>query len=574
MGELAMSHEYEKDSFKKSLQEWREARERTLAKSPERFDRFRTSAESVVQPLYTPADIKEMSFSRDISFPGQYPYTRGVYPNGYRSQLWNIQQVAGYGLADDTNRRLKKLRSEGQHGVDGKDTINVVFDLPTHYGFDSDMPEAEGEVGRLGVVLDSLADMEMMLEGFRPDNTFVSFIVNHPAVIVLSMYIAYAEKMGIDSRDLMGVMQNDPLSTFLGSKSFIFPPKASMKLISDIYSYCSENLPKWNLNGIVGYHFREAGGTAVQEIAFAIAHAMAYIDAGTRAGLEVDAFVPKFSFFFSIHNDLFEEVAKLRAARRLWARLMKEKYNSVNPRTQMMRFHLQTAGSTLTAQQPENNIVRVAIQALAGILGGAQGLHTNSKDEAFGLPTEETAKLALRTQQIIAYESGVTETVDPMAGSYYLESLTDEIEAKAVDTLDTIQGFGDNMLEAVVNGLDQGFFHKELADASYRYHKAVEKGEKVIVGVNKFAENETETPVVFKADPGARDRQIERLEKIRNDRDEQALERSLMRLAEAIDKDENIFPFVLDAVKRYGTLGEIIKVMTDVYGRYRDLTII
>jgi methylmalonyl-CoA mutase N-terminal domain/subunit len=388
------------------------------------------------------------------------------------------------------------------------------------------------------------------------------------------MYIAYAEKMGVDSRDLTGVMQNDPLSTFLGSKSFIFPPKASMKLISDIYSYCSENLPKWNLNGVVGYHFREAGGTAVQEIAFAIAHAMAYIDAGIRAGLEVDAFVPKFSFFFSVHNDLFEEVAKLRAARRLWARLMKEKYNSVNPRAQMMRFHLQTAGSTLTAQQPENNVVRVAIQALAGILGGAQGLHTNSKDEAFGLPTEETAKLALRTQQIIAYESGVTETVDPLGGSYYLESLTDEIEAKAVDTLETIQGFGDNMLEAVVNGLDQGFFHKELADASYRHHKAVEKGEKVIVGVNKFAEDENEPPVVFKADPGARDRQIERLEKIRNDRDDQALERSLMRLAEAIDKDENVFPFVLDAVKRYGTMGEIIKVMTDVYGRYRDLTII
>jgi len=569
-----MGHEYEKDSFKKKQEKWNEAREKSLAKSPERFDRFRTSAGSPVNPLYTPADTREMTFSSDISFPGQYPYTRGVYPNGYRSQLWNIQQVSGYGLADDTNRRLKSLRSEGQHGVYGKDTINVVFDLPTHYGFDSDMPDAEGEVGRLGVVLDSLADMEMMLEGFRPDNTFVSFIVNHPAVIVLSMYIAYAEKMGVDSRALMGVMQNDPLSTFLGSKSFIFPPKASMKLISDIYSYCSENLPKWNLNGIVGYHFREAGGTAVQEIAFAIANGMAYIDAGIRAGLEVDAFVPKFSFFFSIHNNLFEEVAKLRAARRLWARLMKEKYNSVNPRTQMMRFHLQTAGSTLTAQQPENNIVRVAIQALAGILGGAQGLHTNSKDEAFGLPTEETATLALRTQQVIAYESGVTETVDPMGGSYYLESLTDEIEAKVVDYLDTIEAFGDNMLEAVVNALDQGYFHKELADASYKYHKEVEKGEKVIVGVNKFAQKDATTPVIFKADPGARDRQIERLKRIRADRDDQALEASLMRLAEAIDKEENIFPFVLDAVKRYGTLGEIIKVMTDVYGRYRDLTVI
>jgi len=569
-----MGHEHEKDSFKNRLEEWHEAREKALAKSPERFDRFRTSAESPIRPLYTPADRGEGKFLEDISFPGQYPYTRGVYPNGYRTQLWNVQQVAGYGLADDTNRRLKKLRSEGQQGVYGKDNINVVFDLPTHYGFDSDMPEAEGEVGRLGVALDSLADMEMMLEGFRPDNTFVSFIVNHPAVIVLSMYIAYAEKMGVGSRDLMGVMQNDPLSTFLGSKSFIFPPKASMKLISDIYAYCAESLPKWNLNGIVGYHFREAGGTAVQEIAFAIAHGMAYVDAGIRAGLEVDAFVPKFSFFFGIHNNLFEEVAKLRAARRLWARLMKEEYGAVNPRAQMMRFHLQTAGSTLTAQQPDNNIVRVAIQALAGILGGAQGLHTNSKDEALGLPTEETAKLALRTQQIIAYESGVTETVDPMGGSYYLESLTDEVEAKVMEYLDTIETFGDGMLEAVVNGLEQGFFHKELADASYRHHKEVEKGEKVIVGMNKFVEEETTTPIIFKADPGARDRQTERLKEIRKKRDGQSLERALMRLAEAIEKEENVFPFVLDAVKQYGTLGEITKVMTDVYGRYRDLTVI
>jgi len=344
-----------------------------------------------------------------------------------------------------------------------------------------------------------------------------------------------------------------------------------LKLISDIYSYCAGKLPKWNLNGIVGYHIREAGGTAAQEIAFAIANAMAYIDAGIRAGLEVDAFVPRFSFFFSVHNNLFEEVAKLRAARRLWARLMKEKYKSMNPRTQMMRFHLQTAGSTLTAQQPDNNIVRIAVQALAGILGGAQGLHTNSKDEALGLPTEETAKLALRTQQILAYESGVTETVDPMGGSYYLESLTDEIEEKIVAYLDTIAAFGDNMLDAVVNGLEQGYFHKELSDASYRYHQEVEKGERVIIGMNKFAEKQTATPVVFKADPKARDRQIERLKKIRNDRNNQALEGSLKRLAEAIDKDENVFPFVLDAVRHYGTLGEITKVMTDVYGRYQDL---
>ena len=566
-----MGKEYEKDAFRKRLKEWQEAREKSLERSSERFDHFHTSTESVVEPLYNPGDTSDARFLKDISLPGQYPYTRGVYPNGYRSQLWNIQQVSGYGLADDTNNRLKTLRSEGQHGVYGKDNINVVFDLPTHYGLDSDMPDAAGEVGRLGVALDSFADMEMMLDGFRPDNTFVSFIVNHPAMIVLSMYIAFAEKVGVRARDLTGVMQNDPLSTFAGSKSYLFPPRASLKLISDIYSYCAGNMPKWNLNGIVGYHFREAGGTAAQEIAFAIANAMAYIDAGIRAGLEVDAFVPKFSFLFSVHNNLFEEVAKLRAARRLWARLMKEKYKSKNPRTQMMRFHLQTAGSTLTAQQPDNNIVRVAVQALAGVMGGAQGLHTNSKDEALGLPTEETAKLALRTQQIIAYESGVTETVDPMGGSYFLESLTDEIEAKIVDYLDTIAAFGDSMLDAVVNGLEEGYFHKELSDASYRYHKAVETGERVIVGMNRFNEKETATAVVFKADPKARDRQIERLKKIRNDRNNQALEGSLKRLAEAIDRNENIFPFVLDAVRQYGTLGEIIKVMTDVYGRYQDL---
>jgi methylmalonyl-CoA mutase N-terminal domain/subunit len=564
-----VADQHEETLFEKNRKEWERAQEESVRKSPER-SRFTTSTGSPVKPLYSPAELAGKHYTEEISFPGQYPYTRGVYPNGYRSQLWNIQQVVGYGLADDTNLRLKKLRHEGQAGVYGKDTINVVFDLPTHYGFDSDMADAEGEVGRLGVAINSLADMEMMLDGFRPDNTFVSFIVNHPAMIILSMYIAQAEKMGVPSEALMGVMQNDPLSTFTGSKSFIFPPKASLKLISDIYAYCSWHLPKWNLNGIVGYHFREAGGTAVQEIAFAVAHAMAYIDAGIRAGLEVDSFVPKFSFFFSVHNNLFEEVAKLRAARRLWARLMKEEYGSANPRTQMMRFHLQTGGSTLTAQQPDNNVARVALQALAGILGGAQGLHTNAKDEALGLPTEETAKLALRTQQVIAYESGVTETVDPMGGSYYLESLTDDIEEQVTGYLETIKGFGETMLEAVTHALEQGFFYRELSNASYRYHKQVETGEKVIVGINKFQEEETLTPVIFQADPTARERQTERLKEIRAKRDEGALGGSLTRLANAIDKDENLFPYVLDAVKNEGTLGEITKVMTDVYGRYRD----
>ncbi len=569
-----MSNKDEKDLIKKHNEEWEKDRDRAVKRSPERFKNFSASSGTPVKALYTPLDREEKSYMEDLSFPGQYPFTRGVFPTGYRTQLWNVQQVSGYGLADDTNKRLKTLRSEGQAGIYGQDTVNVVFDLPTHYGFDADMPDTEGEVGRLGVCINTLADMEMMLEGFPPDNTFVSFIVNHPAMIILSMYIAYAEKMGIDPKSLKGVMQNDPLSTFIGSKSFIFPPKPSLKLISDIYEYCSKNLPYWNLNGIVGYHFREAGGTAVQEMAFAIAHAMAYIDAGLRVGLQVDEFVPRFSFFFGIHNNLFEEVAKLRAGRRLWARLMKEKYKSTNPRTQTMRFHLQTAGSTLTAQQPENNIVRVTIQALAGIMAGAQGLHTNSKDEALGLPTEEAVKLALRTQQVIAYESGVTETVDPMGGSYFLESLTDDIEAQIEEYLKKIGAFGDTMLEAVINALEKGFFHQELSNASYKFHKEMQAGEKVIVGINKFAEEETLNPVIFKADPEARERQIKRLKEIRNNRNNAALNKSLKQLANAIERDENLFPFVLDAVKHYGTLGEIVKVMTDVWGRYKDLSIV
>ncbi len=564
----------EKKSLEDRQKEWETAHKKTVDRSPERSDNFSISTGTPVKALYTPSDIENDCFIDDISFPGQYPYTRGVYASGYRTQLWNIQQVSGYALADDTNKRLKQLKAEGQGGVYGKDTVNAVFDLPTHYGYDSDMPESAGEVGRLGVAIDSLADMEMMFDGFRPDNTFVSFIINHPAMILLSMYIAHAEKLGIKQSALMGVMQNDPLSTFTGSKSFIFPPRASLKLISDIFEYCAKNMPKWNLNGIVGYHFREAGGTAVQEMAFAIANAMAYIEAGTRVGLDVDEFVPRFSFFFSIHNNFFEEVAKLRAARRFWARLLKEKYNSKNPRSQMMRFHVQTGGSTLTAKQPDNNIVRVAIQAMAGIMAGAQGLHTNSKDEALSLPTEEAVKLALRTQQVIAYESGITDTVDPMGGSYYMESLTDELEAQIGVYIEKIAGFGENMLEAVINATEQGFFHKELSDAAFKHHKEVEKKSKIIVGVNEFEEEEKLNVEIFKADPTARDRQAERLKKIRQERNNRALDNSLSQLAHAIEKEENLFPYVLDAVKHYGTLGEIVKVMTDAYGYYEDLCVI
>jgi methylmalonyl-CoA mutase N-terminal domain/subunit len=570
-----MASDKEMELIKKSQNEWEKGQlEKDLAKSPPRSDHFTLSSGTPIKPLYSPVDLENQKYVNDVSFPGEFPYTRGLYPNGYRSQLWNIQQVSGYGLAEDTNNRLKKLRSEGQSGFYGRDVINVVFDVPTHYGIDADAPEAQGEVGRLGVALNSLDDMEQMLDGFHPEKTFISFIINHPAIIILSMYIAHAEKVGVNQKVLSGVMQNDPLATFTCSKSYLFPPAASLKLVSDIFSYSIKYLPRWNLNGIGGYHYRESGGTAVQEIAFAVANAMAYVEAGLRVGLDVDDFVPRFSFFFSVHNNLFEEVAKLRAARRFWARVLKEKYKSKNPRSQMMRFHVQTAGSTLTAQQPVNNIIRITIQALAAILGGVQGLHTNSWDEALALPSEESVKLALRTQQIVAHESGVTETVDPMGGSYYLEYLTDEIEAQVEDYLKRIAAFGDNMYDAVIAGLEKGFFHKEIANAAYKYQQEIENGSRAVIGLNKFAEKEKLSVSIFKADPKARDRQSARLKALRNKRNNTALTSSLKQLFEAAKRDENLFPFVLDAVKHYGTLGEIIKVLTEVYGEYKDLAII
>ena len=552
-----------------AMETWEEDYKKAIAKSPERSDNFCTSTGAPVKPLYTPADIHNSNFMSDIGFPGQYPFTRGVYASGYRTQLWNTQQIAGYSLADDTNKRLKKLKEEGQAGVFGKDTVNAIFDLPTNFGYDADAPEAEGEVGRLGVVMNSVVDMEMMFEGYNPENTFSSFITNCPAMVILAMYIAYANKSGVKTSSLLGVMQNDPLTTFFGNNLFILPPKPSLKIISDMYFYCSRNLPHWNLNGIVGYHYREAGGTAAQEMAFAIANAMAYIEAGTRTGLEVDEFVNRFSFFFSINNNFFEEIAKLRAARRIWARLLKEKYGSKNPRTQMMRFHLQTAGSTLTAQQPDNNVVRVAIQALAGVLAGTQGLHINSKDEALGLPTEDAVKLALRTQQVIANETGVTDTVDPLGGSFFLETLTNELEQEIVEYIDEIASFGENMIDAVINGIEGGYFQKEISNAAYNQHKEIMSNSKIIVGVNKYQEDEKPNIELFSQDSAAdRDRQIKRLKKLREERNNTSLKNSLGDLARAIDNDENVFPFVLAAVKAQGTLGEITKVMTDAYGRY------
>ena len=555
---------------------WDEDYKKAIAKSPERSDNFFTSTGVPVKPLYTPADLNDSDFMSDIGFPGQYPFTRGVYASGYRTQPWNTQQVSGYALADDSNKRLKKLRDDGQGGVAGKDTINAIFDLPTHYGYDSDSPEAASEVGRLGVAIDSMADMEMLFDGFPPDNTFTSFITTCSSIPLLSMYIAHAEKAGVKPSSLMGVMINDPFSSFIGNKLFIYPPRPSMKLVSDFYSYCTKNLPHWNLNGISGYHFREAGGNAVHEMGFAIANAMAHIEAGLRTGLDVDEFVPRFSFFFTVDNNFFEEVAKLRAARRLWARLLKEKYGSKNPRAQMMRFHLQTGGSTLTAQQPDNNIVRITIQAMAAVMAGAQGIHTNAKDEALAIPTDESVKLALRTQQIIACESGITDTVDPLGGSYYLETLTNELESQFESQIEKISEFGDNMLDAVINALDDGYFHTELANSAYKQHKEMMSGSKPVVGVNKYVEEEEPNVDLFELIDATvtRDRQAERLAKIRAERNNTSLNRSLDALARAIENEENVFPHVLAAARDYGTLGEITKVMTDAYGRYTDPSII
>lgn len=530
-----------------------------LARQPEFRKTFRNSSDIEIKRLYTPADLEERSYMEDCSFPGEYPYTRGVQPTMYRSRYWTMRQYAGFATAEESNRRYKYLLEQGQTG------LSVAFDLPTQIGYDSDHPLAEGEVGKVGVAIDSLQDMETLLSGIPLEKVSVSMTINSPAAILLAMYIAVAKKQGVPLSELSGTIQNDILKEYIARGTYIFPIAESMRIITDIFSYCSANVPKWNTISISGYHIREAGATAVQEVAFTLADGIAYVEAAIAAGLDVDDFGPRLSFFFNAHNDIFEEVAKFRAARRMWAGIMKERFGAKNPKSLMLRFHTQTAGCTLTAQQPENNVVRVAMQALAAVLGGTQSLHTNSRDEALALPSEEAAKIALRTQQILAYESGVTETVDPLAGSYYIEALTNEIEEKAMRYIRNIDELG-----GVRKAIEKNYMQKEIQDSAYRYQKEIEKKSRIIVGVNKFQMEEKAASGLMYVDPEVEEAQRSRLAELKKNRDNAAAEAALKALRVASRTPENLMPLIIDAVERYATLGEICGVLREEFGEYKQ----
>ncbi|MFS8628904.1 MAG: methylmalonyl-CoA mutase family protein [Limnochordales bacterium] len=538
--------------LKAALARWREA----AGTQPPR----RTDARLPVEPLYTPLDVAGIDFEAAIGWPGEYPYTRGPYPTMYRGRLWTMRQYAGFGTPAETNRRFRYLLEQGTTG------LSVAFDLPTQMGYDSDHPLAEGEVGRVGVAIDTLADMETMLDGIPLDQVSTSMTINAPAAVLLAMYVAVAQKRGVPLERLSGTVQNDILKEYLARGTYIFPPGPSMRLVVDVIEYCCRFLPRWNPISISGYHIREAGADAVQEVAFTLANGIAYAEAAVARGLPVDAFAPRLSFFFNAHSNLFEEAAKFRAARRLWAELMKERFGAQNPRSCALRFHTQTAGSTLTAQQPELNIVRVAYQALAAVLGGTQSLHTNAFDEALGLPTEDSARIALRTQQILAYETGAADVIDPLGGSWYVESLTQSIYERAREYIARIDELG-----GAVRAVERRFMQREIEESAYRYQRQVESGEKVIVGVNRFRSGDEPAPAILRVDPAQERAQIDRLHQTRRDRDAAAVQAALQRLREAATGHDNLMPLIIDAVHAYASVGEICGVLRDVFGEYRDV---
>lgn len=511
--------------------------------------------------LFSPEDIKELDYKQDLGNPGEYPYTRGVYPTMYTGRLWTMRQYAGYATADESNRRYRYLLRQGQTG------LSVAFDLPTQMGFDSDHSMAEGEVGKTGVAIDTLEDMEMLFNKIPLDKVSTSMTINATAAILLAMYIAVAEKQGVALSQLSGTVQNDVLKEYIARGTFIYPPAASMKMTVDIVEYCSEHLPKWNTISVSGYHIREAGATAAQELAFTLANGMAYVQAAIERGkLAVDSFAPRISFFFNSHNSFFEEIAKFRAARRIWARIMREKFKAKNSKSWMLRFHTQTAGSTLTAQEPHNNAIRVAFQALAAVLGGTQSLHTNSRDEALALPTEESVKLALRTQQIIAFESRVPEVIDPLGGCYYVESLTNDLESKVNEYLDKVEEMG-----GALAAIDRGYFQKEIHKSAYEYQKAVERGEKIIVGVNKFVTEEGVNKYsILKVSPQVVRKQIQKTKRIKRARDNSKTKRFLRVLERAAINNKNVMTSILSCVKAYATIGEISDTLRQVYGEYKE----
>ena len=528
-------------------------------KSEKEHRTFRNLSDIEIKRLYKPEDIEDLDYEEDLGEPGEYPFTRGPYKTMYRQRLWTMRQFAGFGTAEQTNERFKYLIDHGQTG------LSVAFHLPTIYGYESTDERALGEVGKEGVAIDTLADMETLFEGIDLSNISTSMTINAPASILLAMYIVVAEKQGVSSEELRGTIQNDILKEYIAQKSWIFPPNPSMRLIVDTIEYCTEHVPQWYTISISGYHIREAGSTAVQELAFTLADGFAYVEAAMERGLDVDDFAHRLSFFFNSHNNFFEEIAKFRAARRIWARRMKEEYGAEQPESMRLRFHTQTAGVSLTAQEPENNIVRVAYQGLAAVLGGTQSLHTNSFDEALCLPTEKAVRIALRTQQIMAYESGVADTVDPLAGSYYVEWLTDKMEEEANKYFDRIEELG-----GVIPAIKKNFFQREIADASYKYQREVERKERIIVGVNKYKPKTEKTPDILKIDESVADEQIAKLKNVKENRDNDAVEEKLAKLKEVAQGTENLMPYIIEAVREYASVGEIVGTLKEVFGTYRE----
>ncbi len=530
-----------------------------MRRAPERRARFVTCSSKEVERVYAPDDLEGFDYLKKLGFPGEYPFTRGIHPTMYRGQLWTMREFSGFGTAEDTNRRFKYLLEHGETG------LSIAFHLPTIYGYDSDHDFSRGEIGKCGVAIDSLKDFEILFSGIPMDKVTTSMTINAPAGVLLAMYISVAKQQGVSPNVISGTIQNDILKEYMAQKSYIFPPKPSMRLITDIMAYCSKEVPRWNTISISGYHIREAGSTALQELAFTLADGMEYVRAGIEAGLNVDDFAPRLSFFFNAHNDIFEEVAKFRAARRIWATVMRERFKARNPRSWWMRFHTQTAGCSLTAQQPESNIVRVALQALAAVLGGTQSLHTNSMDEAWALPSEKAVRIALRTQQIIAHESGAANTIDPLGGSFFIEELTDEMEEGAYRYFDKIEALG-----GVIPAIEKGFFQREISDAAYRYQREIEAGERVVVGVNQYKMDEEIRIPLLKVVKRVERTQLARLRATRRSRDNKKVRELLEGLRHAAEGSENLMPHILGCVEAYATIGDICGALREVWGEYEE----
>lgn len=547
----------QQETIKNSLGKWEETKvKKTLNRFPERKEQFTLDTDEEVKRLYTPLDVN-VDYEQELGYPGQYPFTRGVQPTMYRGKLWTMRMYAGFATAEESNERYKYLIEQGSKG------LSVAFDLPTQLGYDSDENICKGEVGKVGVAIDSLGDMEVLFKDIPLDKVSTSMTINAPSSVLLAMYIAVAKKQGVSVDKLRGTIQNDILKEYVARGTYIFPVQPSMRLTTDIFEYCSKELPNWNTISISGYHIREAGANAIQEVAFTLANGIAYVNAAINAGLDVDDFAPRLSFFFASHNNLLEEVSKFRAARRLWAKIMKERFNATNPKSCMLKFHTQTAGSTLTAQQPDNNIMRVTIQALAAVLGGTQSLHTNSRDEALSLPTEDSVTIALRTQQIIGEESGICETIDPLAGSYYVESLTDQIEKEAMKIIENIDSMGGSP-----KAIENGYIQEVIMKSAYKYQQKIENKEKIIVGVNKYTSQEQEIKGLLKVDEVAEKTQISKLSKFKQSRDNEKTTAALEKLRNACNTNDNMMPYIIEAVESYATLGEICKVMREEFGEY------